>query len=255
MSKDAVWSGIVIFLLIAGCYKLATSSDEKKTPIQVVYRFDDHRFLELEGFHCEGALWYSDIQRNIRYEVVKRDNPIFRVSLFSYVHPSERYISIPWDDLSGFLISKDYGQTWQSTRFMPGGGADQYGDSHPSREDIASYTVINDQAFILTKSGDLYISSKPFDDPRLQPGGEGINYTWTNSRGKIKSDQLKHGNAGQSWGKEYISWNAVAGPDHWDIGAHDPKWQNIPNKVPEVENYTGWSRMQCDPDLGLGEQE
>ncbi|ECA1950234.1 hypothetical protein EJH27_02060 [Salmonella enterica subsp. enterica serovar Virchow] len=239
----------LIVILITGCDQFVASKAE--LPVQVVYRFDDHRYLELEGFHCEGALWYNDTQRKIRSEVVERDSPIFRISFFKYVHPSEKYISVPWDDMSGFLISKDYGQTWQDARFVPGGGAERYGKWHPAREEVGSYTVVNDQAFILTKTGDLYISSKPFDDPRLEPGGEGIPYTETSADGKIRSGVMTSRNSGQRWGKEYISWNAVAGPTPWDIGYRLPKWQNIPNKVPEVKNYTGWDRMQCNPDLGL----
>ncbi|ECE6548476.1 hypothetical protein DQ788_18600, partial [Salmonella bongori] len=96
--------------LLTACH--ADSRKSRKPPVQVVYRFDDHRYLELEGFYCEGALWYNDTQRGIRAEVVERDTPIFRVSTFKYIHPSERYIAIPWRDLSGFLISRDYGQTW-----------------------------------------------------------------------------------------------------------------------------------------------
>lgn len=246
---------LLIVLLTTGCDQLAAGDDKAEQPVQVVYRFDDHRYLELEGFHCVGALWFNDTQKNIRKEVVSRGNPIFQVSLFKYIHPSERYISIPWDDLSGFLISKNYGETWERARFMPGGGAKRYGHDHPSREDIASYTVVNDQAFILTKSGDLYISSKPFDDPRLLPGGDGISYTYTNSDGKTESDRITSRNSGQVWGKEYISWNAVAGPEHWSILARKPNWQNIPNKVSEVKNYTGWDHMQCNPDLGLSAAE
>lgn len=37
------------------------------------------------------------------------------------------------------------------------------------------------------------------------------------------------------------------------LGRQDlhPHFQNIPNEVPEVKNYTGWDRMRCDADLGL----
>ncbi|EDP8629860.1 hypothetical protein FPE28_003806, partial [Salmonella bongori] len=72
--------------LLTACH--ADSRKSRKPPVQVVYRFDDHRYLELEGFYCEGALWYNDTQRGIRAEVVERDTPIFRVSTFTYIHPS-----------------------------------------------------------------------------------------------------------------------------------------------------------------------
>uniref|UniRef100_UPI003F8B957E T6SS immunity protein Tli3 family protein n=1 Tax=Salmonella bongori TaxID=54736 RepID=UPI003F8B957E len=148
--------------LLTACH--ADNRKSRKPPVQVVYRFDDHRYLELEGFYCEGALWYNDTQRGIRAEVVARDTPVFRVSTFTYIHPSGKYIAIPWDDISGFLISRNYGQTWGTARFTPGGGAKRYGSDRPVRENVDSFTVVNDQGFLLTKQGDLYISSKPFDD-------------------------------------------------------------------------------------------
>ncbi|WP_368762893.1 T6SS immunity protein Tli3 family protein [Klebsiella michiganensis] len=240
-------------VLLTACH--AGNRQSHKPPTQVVYRFDDHRYLELVGFNCEGALWYNDTQRQIRAEVVARDTPVFRISFFKYVHPSEKYIAVPWDDLSGFLISRDYGQTWGQARFSPVGGAKRYGNWRPDKDDVESFTVVNDQSFLLTRQGDLYISSKPFDDPRLQPGGEGILYSWRNSRGELEHDRLMPGSSGMDWGWEYTSWNAVAGPDHWSIFAHKPNWQGIPNKVPEVKNYTGWDHMRCDPDLGLTASE
>jgi hypothetical protein len=57
------------------------------------------------------------------------------------------------------------------------------------------------------------------------------------------------------WGWEYTSWNSVLGPNHWSTSAYKPNWQGIPNKVPEVKNYTGWDHMRCDPDLGLPASE
>ncbi|WP_458306134.1 T6SS immunity protein Tli3 family protein, partial [Klebsiella michiganensis] len=45
-------------LVVSGC-------GAKEPPMQVVYRFDDHRYLELKGWNCEGELWYTDTQRGI----------------------------------------------------------------------------------------------------------------------------------------------------------------------------------------------
>ncbi|MDR3711552.1 MAG: hypothetical protein P4L51_01960, partial [Puia sp.] len=177
---------------------------------------------------------------------------------------SEKYISIPWDDLSGFLISKDYGRTWEGASFAPGGGADRFGkriprrkkqnglvivageDTNPIREDIISFTVVNDQGFMLTKWGDIYMSSKPFDDPRLEPGGSGIDY--------ISSGEKHHlfpRYAGSRWGKDYLSWVSIQGDKPWKVFAFYENFQGIPNKIPEVKNYRGWDRMRCDPSLGL----
>lgn len=240
---------LLVIMLSTGL--LNACDAQPKMPIQVIYRFDDHRYLELEGKDCEGALWYVDKNRNIRAEIVERDNPIFRISFFKYVHPSEKYIAIPWDDLSGFLISKDYGQTWDGARFAPGTGAIRYGADGPQREEIDSITVVNDQGFVLTKQGDLYLSSKPFDDPHLEPGGSGIDYTITNSRGQLQTNHMRPGYGGGKWGKEYVSWNSLQGTIPWTIVAYRTNFQGIPNKIPEVKNYTGWDHMRCDPDLGL----
>lgn len=236
------------FDLLGSFFVLAACNAVPKAPsTQIVYRFDDHRYLELVGFNCEGALWFTDTQRKIHSEV---SSQLYRIFTKKYVHPSEKYIAITYYDVSGVMVSKDYGKTWSDARFIPGGGAKRYGASGPEQDEVLSFTVVNDQGFIQTKSGDLYLSSKPFDDPRLQPGGEGISYTEKGANGKIRSGVMRYGNSGQSWGKEYISWNAVAGPTPWDIGYRLPQWQNIPNAVPEVTNYTGWDRMQCDPDMG-----
>ncbi|MFO6298515.1 T6SS immunity protein Tli3 family protein [Rahnella selenatireducens] len=189
-------------------------------PAQVVYRFDDHRYLELEGFNCEGALWFVDQKMKIRTEVVEKNNPIFRISFFKYIHPSQKYISIPWDDLSGFLISKDYGRTFEGARFSPGGGAVSGGASGPEKNDIESFTVVNDQAFIFTKKQELYLSSKPF---------------------------------GERWGEDYASLRAIEDQRHgYKMTFSEAKnFQGLPHQVPEIKNYTGWDHMHCDPDLGL----
>ncbi|WP_444852386.1 T6SS immunity protein Tli3 family protein [Salmonella enterica] len=74
------------------CFCLSSGCDQNdprphELPRQVIYRFDEHRYLELEGFNCEGALWYNDTRRNIRTEVVARDTPIFRISFLNmYTH-------------------------------------------------------------------------------------------------------------------------------------------------------------------------
>ena len=258
-----------VSLLIA-CHAV---SGNRQPPTQVVYRFDDHRYLELTGFNCEGGLIYNDTVKNI-HSVIYDISDGYRIFTKKFIHSSKRYIVIPqYDDSSSFLISKDYGKTWQAARFSPGGGADPYGKRIPERtdsfgttyvagentnplyQDVVSLTVVNDQGFMLTKWGDLYISSKPFDDPRLQPGGGGIPYTYKDYDGIPQHDRLMPGTSGLNWGEEYTSWNSVDGSEHWSTDAHKPNWQGIPNKVPEVKNYTGWDHMRCDPELGLKEKD
>ncbi|WP_426785915.1 T6SS immunity protein Tli3 family protein (plasmid) [Rahnella variigena] len=230
-------------LVMTACDTAATAP-----PTQIVYRFDDHRYLELTGYHCEGALWFTDTKLGIHSQVQEQ---FYRIYTRPFIHPSEKYIAITEYQGSGFFISKDYGRTWGIARFAPGSGAVQYGADGPQREEIESITVVNDQGYMLTKQGDLYMSSKPFDDPRLEPGGSGIDYTVANSRGQMQTHHIRPGYGGGKWGNEYVSWNSFAGPKHWTIDTYRANFQNIPNKVPAVKNYTGWDRMRCDPDLGL----
>ena len=233
--------------LMAGLIS-ACQATPQSPPTQVVYRFDDNRFLELVGYNCEGALWFTDTKLGIHSQV---EEQFYRIFSNKYVHPSERYIAITMYEGSGFYISKDYGRTWDMASYAPGSGAVRYGASNPKREDIESFTVVNDQGFMLTKAGDIYMSSKPFDDPRLSPGGSGIAYTFLDHRGNLKQDRLMPGNSGLDWGREYLSWNSVNSSTPWVIDAFKPNWQGIPDKVPEVKNYTGWDHMRCDPNLGL----
>ncbi len=243
----------------------ASAANAATPPTQVVYRFDDHRYLELTGFGCEGALWYTDTKLGIHTEVMDR---FYRVFTKEYIHPSERYISITGYGFRGFLISKDYGRTWEGASFSPGGGADLYGERIPARkskqgfevpegeftspwyEDVVSFTVVNDQGFMLTKWGDLYISSKPFDDPRLQPGGTGIDYVFNGVKHHLGVQDNGTGN-NSYWGKNYTSWASIQGDRPWKTFAYQSNFQGIPNQIPEVKNYTGWDKMRCDPDLGL----
>ncbi len=34
------------------------------------------------------------------------------------------------------------------------------------------------------------------------------------------------------------------------VVSHEQNYQDLPDKVPEVKNYTGWDRMRCDMDAG-----
>lgn len=240
-------------LLVLGSGILSACDDPYKAPsTQVVYRFDDHRYLELKGYNCQGALSYVDTKRKIRAQIYERG---YRIFTKTYIHPSERYIAVMSWGVGGFAISKNYGKNWTMAYYSPGGGAKQYGDWYPSRDDIESFTVVNNQGFVKTVDGDLYISSKPFDDPRLLPGGVGIPYTYRDYHGSLQQARLIPGSSGLDWGEEYTSWNSVNAPDPWTIFAYKPNWQNIPNRVPEVKNYKGWDRMQCNPDLGLSASE
>ncbi|ENI8095750.1 hypothetical protein ABZW78_004085, partial [Enterobacter hormaechei] len=224
-------------VLAATSVVLATGCQAKEPPTQVVYRFDDHRFLELKGWGCEGELWYTDTLRGIHTRPVSQ---FYRIFTKKFVHPSERYIAIPtWDD-PGTMISKDYGKTW-SPQFFSVGPNEPDGTNQPSYEDIISFTVVNDQGFLLTKHR-LYMSSKPFEDPRILPGGPGIAYTVDDGMGNKVSDTLDPRFPGWAWGMVYMT---KQGLKH-STQQFKANWQDLPDSVPEVKGYTGWDHMRCD---------
>ncbi|MCI2672449.1 T6SS immunity protein Tli3 family protein [Enterobacter hormaechei] len=228
-------------VLAATSVVLATGCQAKEPPTQVVYRFDDHRYLELKGWDCEGELWYTDTRRGIHTQPVSQ---FYRIFTKKFVHPSERYIAIPtWDD-PGTMISKDYGKTW-SPQFFSVGPNEPDGTNQPSYEDIISFTVVNDQGFLQTKHR-LYMSSKPFEDPRILPGGPGIAYTVDDGMGNKVSDTLDPRFPGWAWGMVYMT---KQGLKH-STQQFKANWQDLPDSVPEVKGYTGWDHMRCDMDAG-----
>ncbi|ELQ6222465.1 hypothetical protein ACM92K_004406 [Cronobacter turicensis] len=226
-----------------GCYPvlaallLAAGCQAKEPPTQVVYRFDDHRYLELKGWNCEGELWFTDSQRGIHTKLYSQ---FYRIFTRKFIHPSERYLAITSWDVSGFTVSKDYGQTWQLAQFSPGENEPD-GMNAPPQEDVESFTVVNDQGFLKTKHR-LYMSSKPFDDPRLVAGGPGITYTLDDGTVQRIDPQFP----GWAWGMVYFTPQGLEGK----VMKHEANYQGLPDNVPEVKNYTGWDRMRCDMNAG-----
>ncbi|MBN3751613.1 hypothetical protein G3N95_01575 [Paraburkholderia sp. Tr-20389] len=184
-------------------------------PTQVVYRFDDHRWLEVTGWMCEGALTYVDAKQGIRTEAAAQ---FYRIVFFPYIHPSERYIAIPVEDLSEFLISRDGGRT-----FGPADGQiaigfrNRYGESRPLVEDVKQFVVADDRGFLETKNGRVLQSSLPI---------------------------------GEYWGLTYIDY-PLAPSDETMTYYDEPGFQDMKPKAPEVKDYKGWTHMQCDPNAGI----
>lgn len=235
----------LIVLTTSGCS--GNPLKKRQKPVQVVYRFDDHRWLELHGIACQGALWFVDEKRDIRSEV---SSQFYRIFTKPYINASERYIAVPSWDSAHFSVSRDYGQTWISSD-IKGREDDEAGSDSPEYENIKSLTVVNDQGFLLTKQGHLYMSSLPFDDPRIMPGGEGIDYSYT-FKGKVYHDRLEAIRPGKGenvsrWGLYYVDPRIL--PEL--ITKHYANFQNLPTRVPEVTGYTGWTHMQCDMKAGM----
>ncbi|SCA75279.1 hypothetical protein BN4901_4895 [Citrobacter europaeus] len=128
----------------------------------------------------------------------------------------------------------------------------------PEGKEIKRVVVVNNQAFITTAKGHLYLSSYPFDDPRLAPGGPGIDYQYFDDTyylykpGKHKSSgEYVDGHTspefpGAAWGTVVFMKASLA---HLTEG-YKANYQNLPDKEPEVVGYKGWTRMHCDMDAG-----
>ena len=248
----------IIVGVIALC---AISACTKKTPSQVIYRFDDNRYLELIGYDCEGYIIYHDIKRNIHKSIY--GNPIYRVFSGEFIHPSEQYVLVPEWEPGAYTISKDYGQTWQVATYMsPSQGQEKNSDGNmvdrPEGKEIKRVVVVNNQAFITTSKNHLYMSSYPFDDPSLKPGGPGIDYKYFDDTyylyrpGKHKpSGEYVDGHTspefpGAAWGTVVFMKASLA---HLTEG-YKANYQNLPDKEPEVVGYKGWTRMHCDMNAG-----
>lgn len=235
MNTNIALIGVLLSAVLAtGC-----QAKKNKIPTQVIYRFDDHRYLELKGYYCQGALWYVDNQQGIRSEIMDK---FYRAFAGKFQHPSERYMAIPDWDVDGFAVSKDYGRTWKiATYASVAYGVEPDGTTSPKRENVVSFTVVNDQGFLLTKQGHLYLSSKPFDDPRVLPGGSGIDYT---NPYDGSPEHISPQSPGPKWGLDYVERSSIGQL----TSQYHTNYQGLPTKVPEVKNYTGWDHMQCDPD-------
>ncbi|EOF9300211.1 hypothetical protein ACKWWA_003529 [Enterobacter bugandensis] len=228
--------GLCTSLAVSAIF-LVAACQAQEPPTQVVYRFDDHRYLELKGWDCEGELWYTDTERGIHSQPFFQ---FYRIFTKKFEHPSQRYIAVPNWEVDGFMVSKDYGQTWKAVGFSPSGN-EPNGDNRAPAEDAVSFTVVNDQGFLQTKHR-LYMSSKPFDDPRLLPGGAGIQYKLDDGT----KGYIKPGSGGWAWGMVYMTKQGLKGT----VQELQSNWQDQPDKVPKVKGYTGWDHMRCDMDVG-----
>lgn len=172
-------------------------STETVAPTQIVYRFDDHRYIQLTGYRCEGRAYFIDEKEKIYYELAAHSWDLFTGP---FIHPSKNYISIPLSDLSAISISTNGGRTFRMAHF--------YSISkRPKPNEVENYSVINGRTYVLTKTGELYVTEDTF----------GSKSNWLYS----KNDEDD---------SEIIARNNIV-PEH------------IP---PIADDYSGWDRMRCN---------
>jgi hypothetical protein len=206
-------SSVAAFVAAVPLIPVIAATVPKEPPSQVIYRFDDHRWLELKGWDCEGALWYVDSKQSIRTEAAAQ---AFRISFFTYIHPSKHYISIPFNDSSGVLVSRDGGRTFENANiFVLDSG--RYQGHSPTQEEILRFVVVDDRGYIETKDGRLIESSTP---------------------------------VGDAWGLNYIDYPAP-GDEHALADYERPDFQDMKSSIPAIKDYKGWTQMRCDPNVGV----
>jgi hypothetical protein len=86
------------------------------------------------------------------------------------------------------------------------------------------------------------MSSRPFEDPRILPGGPGIPYKLEDGT----TQMLPARSPGWPWGMVYMTKQGLKESTQ----QYKANWQNLPDKVPEVKNYQGWDHMRCDMKAG-----
>lgn len=204
VKRRLLW--IPVALAVSSAVPLLPSSrsdGDVRPPTQVVYRFDNSRYLEMVGYGCEGAIYYVDPKRNIRTAYIKQYGRVFLPKI-THADNDGDFIFLPYSDVSAFEISRDRGRTFTKGRWV---------GSRPGIGEVTKITVINKQAYLETKDGRLFMTSKPL---------------------------------GPSWGSELIDpINVLPNKVHRDY----PEFQGLPTEVPKIVDYKGWTEMHCDPDL------
>jgi hypothetical protein len=142
---------------IAVCFAIMPLPGEERqeriSPTQIVFRFDEYRYLQLTGSGCRGKLYYIDEQKQVYYELAVHSA---RVLTEPFAHTVGDYIFVPYEDYSGSLYSQNGGRTFKKIDISP------FADIHRERrEQIKGTVVVNNQLFMDTTSG-IYRSPKPF---------------------------------------------------------------------------------------------
>ncbi len=76
IGMKGLFTALAAMFMVVGC-------QAQQPPTQVIYRFDDHRYLELKGWGCEGELWYTDTLRGIHTEPVSQFYRIYTKKIYS----------------------------------------------------------------------------------------------------------------------------------------------------------------------------
>ncbi|OTP81823.1 hypothetical protein B6D08_13200 [Gilliamella apicola] len=127
-----------------------------RAPTQVVFRFDDHRFIQLTGYGCQGRMYYVDDQKQIYYELARHSA---KVLTEPFAHMPEDYIFLPLSDYSAIDVSQDGGHSFRTIHIET---YENTGSYQPTYNTVENIMVMNNQFFLKDKNRDIYRSPKPY---------------------------------------------------------------------------------------------
>lgn len=142
-----VLSGLsYLFFLVVFCALMPLPGKDEKvaiSPTQVVFRFDEFRYLQLTGSGCRGKLYYIDEQKQVYNQLAVHSAEVLTEP---FAHTVGDYIFVPFEDYSGSLYSQDGGRTFKIIDV----------NNHtirPSQANVMRSVVVNNELFIDSTKG------------------------------------------------------------------------------------------------------
>ena len=135
------WLSYSVFLVCFLAIIPLPGEDKVKytAPTQVVFRFDEHRFIQLTGYGCQGRMYYVDDQKQIYYELARHSA---KVLTEPFAHMPEDYIFVPLSDYSAIDFSQDGGRSFGTIDIETYEGMGSY---QPTYHTVENIVVMNNQ--------------------------------------------------------------------------------------------------------------
>ena len=151
------WLSYSVFLVCFLAIIPLPGEDKVKytAPTQVVFRFDEHRFIQLTGYGCQGRMYYVDDQKQIYYELARHSAEVLTEP---FAHMPEDYIFIPSSDYSAIDFSQDGGRSFGTIDIETYEYMEIY---QPNYNTVENIVVMNNQLFFKDKNRGIFRSPKP----------------------------------------------------------------------------------------------
>ncbi|MDF7669684.1 hypothetical protein PT276_00455 [Orbaceae bacterium ESL0721] len=188
----------------------------RTSPTQVVFRFDESRYLQLTGSGCRGKLYYIDEKSQVYNELAVHSAEVLTEP---FAHTAGDYIFVPYETYSGVLYSQDGGRIFKTVHTSPG----------LWREKVKGTVVVNNQLFTET-----VIDNNPHFNPHFKDTVEGMYRSAKPYGSHIATDILSYEELDKR-----MKFERFGGK----------RWQSDITELPQLpSDYKGWYKWQCDPD-------